>query len=107
MTAHALRAAVSGPPFSFAQRLGSATCVLTLVLVFGPAMPLAWGLGALYFGVALLTQRWVRVRVRVRVRVKVRVRVRVRVSVRVRVRVRVGVRVGVRVRVTEPGASSS
>ena len=58
VTAYALRAAVSGPPFSFAQRLGSSTCVLTLVLVFGPAMPLAWGLGALYFGVALLTQRW-------------------------------------------------
>ena len=58
VTAHALREAVSGPPFAFAQRLGSSTCVLTLVVIFGPAMPLAWGIGVLYFAVALLTQRW-------------------------------------------------
>ena len=58
VTAHALREAVSGPPFAFAQRLGSSTCVLTLVVIFGPAMPLAWGLGVLYFAVALFTQRW-------------------------------------------------
>ena len=63
VTAHALRGAVTGPHFLFAQRLGASTCVVTLVLVFGAAMPLVFALGAFYFGVAIVTQRWALLRV--------------------------------------------
>ena len=47
----------TGPSFQFARQLGSALCVVTLAAVYGPAMPLAWMFGALYFVVTYASQR--------------------------------------------------